>query len=188
MKKIFKIFYAIFFILLALVLFKFFIILLAIALLLLWLRTFQMKKEPNQQEFLLGKLPNPRPDGFYRGDVGFKTSWVGKTFNAENLTGINVFEGKKKSFFASIFAHSFENQTVKIEKEKYPFKTYVSNGLFDQHLLVLKIDYNVKSNPFWIKWVLDEIVEVAPNTFLGKAHLRIIPGFPFSVLYFELKR
>ena len=179
MNVVLKILYTFFFIVLALMLFKLFLIALLVLVLALWLRTFQMKREPNQQEFSRGRTPNPRPDGFYHGDIGFETSWVGKKFYAESSTGINVFREKKQPAAA---------KSSSVAKEKYPFKTSVGTGLFDPNLFVLKIDYNVKENPFWVRWVLDEIVEVAPGDYLGKVHLRVIPGFPFSVLYFELKK
>ena len=166
-----KILYSIFFIILAVFFVKFFLLGLLMALILFWLRTLQMRMEPNHKEFLGGKLPNPKPNGFYRGSIGFRVSWIGKKFDAENGVGINVFCDERGK-----------------QTEKYKFKTLLGSGLFDQHLIVLKIDYNVKSNPFWIRCILDEIIEVAPNEYLGKMHLRIIPGFPFSVLYFELKK
>ncbi len=166
-----KILYTIFFIILAVAWGKFFLVVGLGVLVVLWLRTWHMKQEPNQQDFLRGNLPNPKPDGFYHGATGFKNSWLGKRFNAEYATGINVFKSAKGQ-----------------EYEKYPFNTFVGEGLFDEKLFVLKIDYNVKGNPFWIKCILDEMVEAAPNEYLGKMHLRIIPGFPFSVLYFELKK
>ena len=171
MNILFKILYLIFFIILILVLFKFFLVLVLIGTIFLWLRTFQMKKEPNQHEFEKGKMPNPKLDGKYQGSMGFNTSWVGKKFDAQNSTGINVFRNKKG-----------------VERDAYPFKTYAGRGLFDDNVFVLKIDYNVKGNPFWIKWIVDEIVEVNRGEYLGKMHLKLIPGFPFSVLYFELKK
>ena len=172
MNILFKILYIFFFIILAMVFFKFAITAALILLFVLWLRTWHMKKEPNQQAFLAGKLPNPKPDGFYQGSTGFgETGWRGKKFNAESSTGINIFKDKKGN-----------------DIEKYPFKTYVGKGLFDENTIVLKIDYNIPENPFWIRWILDEIVEVSSNEYLGKAHVRIIPGFPFSILYFELKK
>jgi len=171
MNIILKILYIFFFIILAVALFKFFLALLLIGLILLWLRTLQMKMEPNQKDFLQGGLPNPKPDGLYHGSIGFDVSWVGKKFDSESSTGINIFKDKKG-----------------IQFEKYPFITSVGRGLFDENVFVLKIDYNVKGNPFWIRWILDEIVQVAPGEYLGKMQLRIIPGLPFSVLYFEIKK
>ncbi len=171
MNTLFKILYVIFFVILAVVLIKFFLVLLLISLVLLWLRTFQMKKEPHQQQFLQGSLPNPKPDGPYQGTMGFDVSWIGKKFDAQNSVGINVFKNKKNGQIT----------------DGYPFKTYVARGLFDP-IFVLRIDYNVPGNPFWVKYIVDEIVQVAPNEYLGKMHLKLIPGLPFSVLYFELKK
>lgn len=171
MNIVIKILYIIFFIILILALLKFFLALALIGLVLLWLRTLQMKKEPNQHDFLHGWAPNPKPDGFYKGHVGFDSRWVGKKFNAENSAGINVLKDKTGK-----------------EYEKYPFVTSVGTGLFDEKVFVLKIDYNIKGNPFWARWILDEIVQTAPNEYLGKMHIRLIPGFPFSALYFELKK
>ena len=149
------------------------------ALALLWFRTWQMKKEPNQKDFLAGKLPNPKPDGLYNGNMGFNASWVGKKFNAENSAGINLFKDKKGRY-------SFAPGSSMIEK--YPFKTYVGKGLFDEDIFVLKLDYNMKGNPFWVRWIVDEMVETSPNEYLGKMHVKIIPGLPFSILFFELKK
>ena len=171
MNTFFKIAYIIFFIILALMLLKFFLALFLITVILLWFRTWQMKREPNQQEFLAGKIPHPKLAGLYQGSMGFDVAWVGKKFNAQGDTGINLIKNKKGEIL-----------------EKYPFKTYAGKGLFDENNFVLKIDYNVKGNPFWVKWIVDEIVEVAPNEYLGKMHVKIIPGFPFSILYFELKK
>lgn len=166
-----KILYIIFFIILSVAFIKFALLFLLVALLLLWLRTWQMKHEPNQQDFLQGKIPNPKLDGIYYGNMGFDTSWIGKKIDAEQNTGINLFKNKKG-----------------VQTSKYPFKTSVSSGLFDENLLVLKISYNVKGNPFWVRWIEDEIVEIKPSEYLGKMNLKIIPGLPFSVLYFDLKK
>src|SRR5438034_453463 len=105
MSILFKILYLIFFLILAVTFIKFALAFLLIAIVLLWLRTWQMKKEPNQQDFLNGKLPNPPLDGLYQGSMGFPVSWVGKKFSAHNSTGINVLKDKKGNQY-----------------EKYPFK------------------------------------------------------------------
>ena len=171
MNSIEKFLYLFLGIVLSVMFFKFAVVLLLGIMLLGFLRTWQMQKEPNQIMFLEGSLPNPLPDGFYQGSTGFPTSWLGKKFNAEKATGSNIVNDKKTG-----------------QIEKYPFKTYTDKGLFDKHVWVLKIDYNIKGNPFWIRWILDEIVQIAPGQYLGKMQLRIIPGFPLSVLYFELKK
>ena len=129
-------------------------------------KTWQTQNSPNQKLFLSGKISNPKPDGPYKGSVNFKTSWQGKKFDASSSSGINLIDGK----------------------ESYPFKTYTGKGLQDKNLDVFKIDYNIVQNPFWLRFILDEIVEVSPDKFLGKVHLKLIPALPFSVGYFRLEK
>ena len=72
-------------------------------------------------------------------------------------------------------------------EELYPFKTYIGKGLQDKKINVIKIDY-AQSDPWWVTYVLDEIVEIGPQTYLGKVHLTIIPGIPFTVGFFRLQK
>jgi len=67
-----------------------------------------------------------------------------------------------------------------------PFITYKGYGVNDPELEVLKIDYNIPGNPIYLRFILDEIVEVAPGQYLGKLHVRIIPFLPFTIEYFTL--
>ncbi len=134
-------------------------------------RTWKTQQGSNQKLFLEGKVPNLRPEGFYKGSVsGYSGPWVGKSFNAKKETGINIFleNGKQVS--------------------QYPFTTYVGKGLQDTNLTVLKIDYNTAQNSFWVRLILDEVVEVENKTLLGKIHIRLIPGFPFAIGYFRLQK
>jgi len=159
----------------AIVVFLFFRLILSLCLIIILIGifwTFQIQKDPQNNLFLRGTLPNPAPDGLHQGIfLGHNTSWRGKKFNVANSTGINLFYDKKGG-----------------QVERYPFKTYAGKGLRDKKLDVLKIDYNVEGNPFWLRLIVDEIVEVTPGRYLGKMHIKIIPGFPFTVLYFELKK
>ena len=154
---------------------NFLIILLLIVILILTLgiwRTLQIQNDPREKMFLNGITPNPLPDGFYNGIIsGQKSSWLGKKFNSNNAEGINVFNNGPDS-----------------KNERYPFITYAGKGLLDKNTDVLKIDYNIKGNPFWLRFILDEIVQMKPDTYLGKMVLRIIPGLPFGILYFELDK
>lgn len=135
------------------------------------LRTWQIQRDARNKIFLQGSVPSVMPDGLHKGIfLGAKTSWRGKIFDSANAKGINLFDDKKGG-------------TV----EKYPFKTYTGKGLLDNKD-VLKIDYNIQANPFWLAWIVDEVVQVAPGEYLGKMNLKIVPGFPFGILYFELKK
>src|SRR5436190_18397287 len=62
---------------------------------------------PNQIRFMEGKLPDPSPNGSYKGITENAGDWLGKSFDSETNTGINNFrEG---------------DSTV----QRYAFKTYV---------------------------------------------------------------
>jgi hypothetical protein len=45
----------------------------------------------------------------------------------------------------------------------------------------------IAENPWWLRRVLDEIVQVGPDHFLGKVHLRWGPTH-LTVGYFELRK
>ena len=121
-----------------------------------------------QSRFLKGKIPSQLPGGAYQGKVNFETTWQGKEFDAVESRGINNFLNDEKI------------------TQLYPFKTYVADGIADPNLQVIKIDYDLPENPFWLRHVLDEIVEVGPDHYLGKVHLRVFPGLSFALGYFEL--
>jgi hypothetical protein len=76
-------------------------------------------------------------------------SWEGKKINKNNKSGINILlkDG--------------------IQKEMFPFKYYSGNGIRDKNMKVLKIDYNLPENSFWLYLILDEVVEVEQGRFLG---------------------
>jgi hypothetical protein len=133
-------------------------------------RMWQIEHSANQKLFARGDAPNPEPAGFYKGSFSRPVSWLGKKFDATDSSGVNVFgtEGAKI--------------------EKYPFKTKEGKGLRDKIVSVLKIDYNISGNPLWLRLILDEIVETEPGKYLGKIHLRIIPGYPFTLGYFTLQK
>lgn len=131
-------------------------------------KTQQIESSPKQKLFLSGKIPDPSPDGFYKGNAftGFGKDWQGKVFDASKNSGINKFADGKR----------------------YVFKTYEAKGLRDKNLKVLRIDYSQPGNPWWLKFIVDEIVETSPGHYLGKMHLNVIPGMPFTLTYFELTK
>ena len=134
-------------------------------------RTMQTQRSPKQHQFLSGKVPHELPDGFYEGSADVNTgSWKGKTFRATDRRGANIFEkdGARSA--------------------QFPFQYYTGPGLQDPEIEVLKIDYDIPENPRWLRFILDEVVEVDQGQLLGKVHLRIVPGLPFSLAYFRLEK
>jgi hypothetical protein len=131
------------------------------------MRTQFVQAAPAQSLFLKGRAE--LPSGLYRGSVqGIKFAWKGKIFDKKVSRGVNIFGSDLH--------------------EKYPFTFYLGKGLQDPKKDVVKIDYNLKENPFWMKWILDEVIEYEPNKYVGKLHIRLIPYIPITLGYFYLER
>ena len=124
---------------------------------------YRASQAPEQIEFKKGNT-SKFPDGSYNGkamvDIG---SWRGKSFDAINKTGINRFA----------------------DGNRYKFTTFIGKGLTDDQD-VIKIDYNQPSNPWWLRLVTDEIVQVAPNEYIGKIQIVVVPGLPITFGLFRL--
>jgi len=135
-------------------------------------RTYKMEHGAMQEQFIKGKAQGSSLDGDYIGEaVGLKeTSWKGKTLSHADKTGINrIMEG---------------SELVK----KYPFKFFVRKGLRDKKMDVIVLDYNQPGNSWWLKYIVDEMVEVSAEKYLGKVHVQVIPGIVFTLGYFTLSK
>lgn len=129
-----------------------------------------ISQSPFQKQFLFGTIPDPLPDGFYRGTLlGIKSGWAGKEFDAQAKRGTNVFRGRDKF-------------------TRYPFTMEIGSALTDRDKDVLKIDYNIQGNLPWARLALDEVVQILPGHLLGKLHVRIIPFLPLTIGFFELEQ
>ena len=158
--------------LILLILFSFLLILLFVVIFFGLIRTLYVQNNANQKEFLSGRVPKNMPHGFYKGSIGnIKVPWLGKRFDSKKSMGINRFADEKGK-----------------TGEKYPFTTYVGDGIQDKNFKVLKIDYAVNKSPWWIKYILDEVVETASGRYLGKVHVTILPGIPLTLGYFRLAK
>ncbi|MBP9695155.1 MAG: hypothetical protein KBD73_01985 [Candidatus Magasanikbacteria bacterium] len=125
----------------------------------------------NQKIFEQGSLLGMIPDGRYRGSIDVpQKSWVGKKFDREQGKGVNIVSLLGK------------------ESESFPFITRIEKGSHDSELDVLVLDYNLPENPWWLRRVKDEVVEVSPSKYLGKVHFRFFPGYPFTIGFFHLER
>ena len=135
------------------------------------LRTFQVSHGPQHLAFLRGQVPVALPDGFYRGSVGGRHGkWQGKEFSVATARGVNLFKTKGGGM-----------------QGNYPFKFYVGKGIQEHSLDVIKIDYDLPENDFWIRPILDEIVQIAPDVYLGKLYYRLNAHTYFALGYFELQ-
>ncbi len=126
---------------------------------------------PQQKQFVAGTVPEPLPNGFYKGDAPVKGSWLGKTFDAASHTGKNIFKN-----------------TDGTTREAYPFKTYQGKGIRDTQISVMKIDYDVPENPFYVRPILDEVTEVSPGHLVGKLNYRLPLGLVLSIGFFTQEK
>lgn len=134
------------------------------------LRTVKSEKSKNQAVFTSGQPLTIPAAGLYRGSVtGYTGSWQGKFFGEEGQ-GSNLFQENGR------------------EVRKYPFAFYQSQGLRDKNLEVIRLDYNQPGNPWWLRFIVDEIVADGPNTYLGKVHVRLMPSLVFTMGYFTLEK
>lgn len=133
-------------------------------------RTWQIENSELGKQFASSSAPTVKLDGFYKGSVNLpvKVTWLGKKFNSADSSGINVFENGTGG-----------------ENEMYRFKTV--HGLHGENT-VLHIVYDIPDNPFWVRPVLDQLVEIAPGDYLGKLTVQIVPGYPFSLGFFKLSK
>jgi hypothetical protein len=100
--------------------------------------------------------------------------WNGKTFEPTQQRGDNIFT--KDSYpLARLFNplyRGFVNDSPQTYRG-FAFRTYTAPGLLDTDRTVLKIDYNLQENPaLTVRRVLDELVQLDDDLYLGKAHVR----------------
>jgi hypothetical protein len=156
------------------------------------LTTLLIERSPYQQTFVAGRAPDPLPEGFHPGEAHVlfdkQTPWLGKSFDAQNQIGFNLFTplGARVLKVASPLYRKF-SVNEEGNTRAYYFKTSVGKGQKDANTDVLKLDYDRPENPFWIRAILDEVVEIAPQQYLGKIHVKVLPGFFISIGYFGLK-
>jgi hypothetical protein len=157
------------------------------------LTTFFIERSPYQRTFVAARAPDPLPDGFHPGEAHVlfdkQTPWLGKSFDAKNQIGFNIFTplGARILKFASPLYRKF-SVNEEGNTRAYYFKTSVGKGKKDVDTDVFKLDYDMPENPFWIRAILDEVVEIAPQEYLGKIHVRLLPGFFISIGYFGLRK
>lgn len=147
------------------------IILVSAALFLGYGRTYVVERQPEQAEFTKGVADLSELDGDYDGIAqGYSGSWQGKTIYKQEKSGINRF----------LYGEKLE--------QKYPFTLFTQKALRDSGKDVIVLDYNQPGNPWWLKYIVDEMVEVSPQHYLGKVHVRITPGLVFTLGYFSLTK
>jgi hypothetical protein len=155
--------------------------------------------------FREGRLPAVPPSGRYHGEfvaidmapgltqffqglANLWMPWQGKTFDSTRQRGENILT-KDSYLLARLFNplyRGFSGDGPNTYRA-FAFRTYSAPGLFDKDRTVLKIDYNLKENPvLTVRRVLDELVQVEDDLYLGKAHVHWWWGSWQTVAYFSL--
>ena len=133
-------------------------------------RTWKMNNSTDQKIFTDSEALNPLPSGYYSLSIGdYSGFWKAKIFDSAHEQGINVLYRWSK------------------DEDRYPFRTYLSKGIHEPDLEVLKVDYNVTGNSFWLKPFLEEIVKTGEGEYLGKMSYQFLPGFPFALGFYKLQ-
>jgi len=140
--------------------------------------------------FRTGALPAPSLDSRYTGELvaldiapglteltqviaRLWMPWLGKSFSPARQQGRNLFSNDSR-FLAQLFNPLYRGFTADRPGTYcgFTFRTYTAPGLVDPDKKVLKIDYDLESNPsLTIRRVLDELVQLAEGLYLGKAHV-----------------
>ena len=134
-----------------------------VALLVLAVLSYRAERRADNTAFHNGKYPDAPLDGAYDGKFDGKTDWLGKKFDATNSKGINIFSGDKERF---VFTTE-RAKTLKGDQE------------------VLHINYNQPGNPFWLRFIVDELVQTDAGKYQGKVFIKIGP-LDFTLTYFKL--
>ena len=154
--------------------------------------------------FRSGKAPDPRPDGAFPGRplttsvwgpadrlglrlVDLWMPWFGKSFEAVSESGVNRFDRSVLGPMRILWPGYRPERVAGGVVEAFPFRTRIAPGTVDPDVTVLAIDYDTEDDPsFLIRRILDELVEVAPGSYLGKVLFRV-RGSYHPIGYFALR-
>lgn len=157
--------------------------------------------------FRSGSVPRPALDGRYRGELvaidlapgvnrvlaGLLRQlepWQGKALYATAERGENIFRTSAtrpgRLFFPFYGGYKREGKLTRA----FSFRTWEGPGLRDTDRQVLKLDYDLPTNPrlaVSVRRILDELVQVADDYYLGKAYVHWYWGSWSLVAYFALR-
>ena len=159
-----------------------------------------------EQLFRSGRPPDAPLQGRYRGELialdiapgftqlasavaGLWLPWRGKTFDPIRARGDNILT--RDSLILARLYWPLYRHYVRDKADTYrafAFRTEVGPGLLQPTLQVLKIDYDLPENPrLNIRRILDELVQVSQDLYLGQALVHWWWGTWQRVGYFTLR-
>jgi hypothetical protein len=115
--------------------------------------------------------------------------WLGKSFDAANARGTNLLAGSARWPARALWPR-YDTRPKGGSLEAFDFQTRVAPGAIEPSVDVLKIDYGpVSDNPgLIIRSILDELVEIVPDTYLGRILWRQEANRFANIGYFALKQ
>jgi hypothetical protein len=118
---------------------------------------------------LVTPLIQPLVDRFLTTVTGAWMPWLGKSFDTGASRGYNRLANSAR-WPAKLFWPLYGTKEDVGARAAFDFETAVEPGKADPDVQVLKIDYGpVESNPrLIIRQIRDELVELVPDTYLGK--------------------
>ena len=124
-------------------------------------------------------------DAFARAVSKLYFPWLGKRFEPETSTGDNIFLPSAR--FAGHLAWPLYFGYKPYRHGLYTgftFATFTGPGTQDPGITTLKLDYDNPDNPgFLVQTVLDEVVQITHNYYLGKAFLWRSEGFRLAAFF-----
>ncbi|MEE9354653.1 MAG: hypothetical protein V3U75_03600 [Methylococcaceae bacterium] len=115
--------------------------------------------------------------------------WKGKFLIKKDKKGDNIF-GEKNRWLLKVLFPFYKNYSDYTSEtfRTFVFQTSTGKGQVDQDRQVFKIDYAIPENPaLSIRRILDEIVQVDEQLFLGKIHFKLWWGRWKMMGYFLLR-
>jgi hypothetical protein len=123
--------------------------------------------------------------GLGRRVTGLHVPWVGKRFDRAAKRGTNSLT--PVALVAKLIAPTYGFKRGEAHLEGFEMTNWVEPGKLDPDTNVYVIDYESAGNPWPFNHVRDELVEIVPNTYLGKMLWRQGDGEHRLTLYFALK-
>ncbi|MBE9207837.1 hypothetical protein IQ244_15170 [Nostoc sp. LEGE 06077] len=115
--------------------------------------------------------------------------WEGKTFDANTNTGDNIFTNDGLLLGRVIWP--FYNGYVADNRGRtlaFKFQTSRDHCLLEPDIEVLRLNFNLPDNPqFLIRDLVDQLVQIDEDFYLGKAVLKHPDGGHFCAAYFTLR-
>jgi hypothetical protein len=132
---------------------------------------------------------NPLVDLPVRLLTGGWMPWMGKSFDAASNKGTNRLTGSAR-WPAKLLWPLYRTREAPDGRLAFDFETAVEKGRTEPAVRVLKIDYEpVETNPrLVIRQIRDELVELVPDTYLGRILFKVRGGRYANIGYFALRQ